>query len=305
MPRFIFIPSAATTPSIYDGATGAYSLRKYFGWSSAVIRVRRSSDNSLAYVFFDGTTSQDTISLSSYISTSSDTTPDATTLSTWLSSDNCFVYSWYFQQPSNTIDSDLVVSQTTNSKQPTFATSGVIETKNTKICISFNSSNSQHLIRSGRSISALDSANNFSFIHVTNNNNPSANPSMFNTLSSTSYGFALYVDTNTSKRMLIQSSSASGNLITEYIARETTANQRLINIIHNSTNNVGYYNNVLQDTVAHSGSSFGNSDILVGATKTSYGFLNGAIQEIIIFPSDKTSELSTINSEINGYYSIY
>jgi uncharacterized UPF0146 family protein len=59
--------AVATPATIYAGATAIYSLRKFFGWDKAVLQIRRSNDNALAYVFIDGASSQDEISLNSYV----------------------------------------------------------------------------------------------------------------------------------------------------------------------------------------------------------------------------------------------
>ena len=125
---------------LYDGVSAMYTLRRPSMstlWTNAVVKIRRTSDNQTAFLFIDGSSIDDTISLSSLISTSSNTTPSATTLSTWVGSSNAFIEEWLGITPNNTIDNNKTAIQTTTTSQPQLISSGVIITKNGKPSIDF------------------------------------------------------------------------------------------------------------------------------------------------------------------------
>jgi len=296
--------AVATPTTIYAGATAIYSLRKFFGWDKAVLQIRRSNDNALASVFIDGASSQDEISLNSYISTTSTETPDATTLATWLGSNDAFVRKWYLQRESLATDLQHFVEQATSSKQPKLASSGVIETKGGKIALNFESASSQFLL-SPDELSALDSTNENTILTVTSNETNVNVAGIFNTYSTTNDGYSVSNSRRTQKLITLQRDAGNPDYKVDYINQQNTSNQKLITAIHGSVNNTAYYNTVLQGTTAHNSDPYTNTDILIGSFKTSFRFLNGFIQEIIIFPTDKTSDMSALQTDINNYYSIY
>jgi hypothetical protein len=111
-----------------DDALGGWSTYELFstGWSSAAMWTRRTSDNATAYIFFDGS---GTISTSSFISTTSATTPSATTLGTWSSGTDVVVNELYFQTPDDaSIDSNYTLKQNNSNYQPHIVTAGVVDT---------------------------------------------------------------------------------------------------------------------------------------------------------------------------------
>jgi regulation of enolase protein 1 (concanavalin A-like superfamily) len=79
--------------------------------------------------------------------------------------------------------------------------------------------------------------------------------------------------------------------------------QQIVNVIRNSS---GLYMNSPETKFTSSAvadlTSSGNWDFGNGA---SYGFLNGNIQEKIIYLSDQTSNQSAIQTNINTYYGVY
>ena len=93
--------------NLYTDADVIYSTRQYFGWANALFKITRSTDFNTAYVFFD---SNGVISQNSLISTTSNTTPDATTLVSWASGGNMSVEEWYGQTPDGLINIDKVVT---------------------------------------------------------------------------------------------------------------------------------------------------------------------------------------------------
>ena len=60
---------------------------------------------------------------------------------------------------------------------------------------------------------------------------------------------------------------------------------------------------VEQESLSWSGTHT-NDIFRIGAQYGSFTKMQGTIQEILIYDSDKESEISTINNNINDYYSI-
>ena len=48
-----------------------------------------------------------------------------------------------------------------------------------------------------------------------------------------------------------------------------------------------------------------NDRLTLGYRSSTVNVLDGTIQEIIIFPTDKTTDLPDLHTDINSYYSIY
>lgn len=301
MPKFLYIAGGSTPAGVYDDAVGAYSLRKFFSWSNAVLKIRRSSDNATAYVFFNGVSSQDTITTSSYISTSSNNTPSTTTLNTWLSTDNAFVEEWFFQTPDDTIDTNLVIKQTTTTAQPKFATSGAIETVNGTIEMVWDGTNDVLTNISGNSY--LDYDQEFTIFTVSRQANSLGRGAVFNTGVVSSSYFLINNDRGTA---ITHTQLTNGTLYHAKLSSQVNSgNQRLLASIHNNTNLISYYNGTLQNTTAHFSEAYSNIRCTIGNWATGSLWLNGSVQELIVFPSDKTSDLSTVHSDINTYYTIY
>ena len=64
-----------------------------------------------------------------------------------------------------------------------------------------------------------------------------------------------------------------------------------------------YYNGDLQTFNTWSG-TYANTVFRIGAQISINHPLNGTIQSLIVFPSDKTSDLTALHADIDTYYSI-
>jgi hypothetical protein len=293
---------------IYDGVSTMYSLRRPAMttlWTNAVLKIRRSSDNATAFVFFDGADINDTLSTSSFISTSSNTTPSATTLGTWLGSNDAFVETWFGITDNNTIDTGKRAIQTTTGKQPKFANSGVIATKNGNPAIDFLS-DLRYLTTNA--LTALNSGNSFTVISVSalstldtvgvvcsNSINTTSNDSRFIHLN----------DNRTQKALSVLRNTSGAQYNADLLAQQNTLSQKLLTSVMNYPSALtSYYNGTIQDYLAVTG-SWVNNTFTIGVQRNEATQLNGTMQELIIFPSDKTSDLATLHTEMNAYYSIY
>lgn len=290
-----------TVIPLYNNISVTYTLRKpamTVLWTNAVLKVRRASDNSTAYVFFEGTTINSNISLNSLISTSSNTTPSVTTLSTWVGSGDAYVEEWIGITDDNTIDTDKTAVQTTTTLQPNFIDNGVIKVKNGKPAIDFTST-SKYL--SSNANTDLNYNNSFSLISV---HNQESDPGQRLWATSTITGGRLLgiAGRGAGKSMFIAINTSDSTL--KYINQADTSNQKLLTLTTNGNNFSGYYNGTFQDQ--NTGlATYNNNVFQIGAERNGLFDLNGTIQEIIIFPSDKTTDLTALHADINAYYSIY
>lgn len=294
------------TSHLYTGAI-AHSLRDvHQSWTNAVVQLRRSSDNDTATVFFDDS---GVISLTSLISDSSNTsTPDATTLATWLGSDDAFVRSWYGMTDDNVYDSAYLVSQGANAEQPQIATAGVLNTYNGKVCLTPDGTK---YIQNLAPFTEMNANNDWTWISVTAANTGVDGDVGFiaSTGTGASFNRADYLmDLRTSAVIGNYSRNSGSDLFqTTYLSQNTSQAQRLLAwTLDFDTEVKAYYNGVLQDTTALTGTTFINSAyrLMRGRNNGSFYF-EGAYQEIILIPSDVSSDISEFNDEINTYYNIY
>ena len=291
-------PNRYGVDSIYDDAIGAYSLRKFFGWSNAILRLQRSSDNQNAHVFFDGASSQDIVTTSSFISITSDTVPDTTTLGTWAGSDTTEVVRWYFQTPDDIIDANKRAIGS-GVGRPQFQNAGTINTKNGTIALAWDGDNDK--LFTTTAFSELADNQDFTVFTVSSVDSTTLN-AVFTTSTSNTNFFTLYNDRRTQKRAIIIRNS--GDVAADLTAQVDSPDARILTAIHNGTNIISYYNSTLQNTVAHSGKTYTNNIFEIGVYGTTLNNLDGTIQELVLFPSDKTTDIDAIHTDIDTYYSI-
>jgi hypothetical protein len=252
----------------FSGAAAAYSLRNLQGRSgkdSAIVRVRRSSDN-----------------------TESDFTATEVsdgTLAAWVGAGNDgFVRTWY-DQSGNGRDAQ----QATAASQPSIVSSGSVVTDGLKPALSFNSdflktspfggwdSDSLFLVFSCTALNQFvvdgDTANNISLWTTT-------------TAGSLRYAVGLFPQLSNiytlGSRALVTGIALSTNPTSSTV--KVNGDQRTLNVGTNKRN----------------GLTFGGS----GDTPPAL-LLTGKISEAIIYPADKSSEQNAIEANINAHYSIY
>lgn len=285
--------SGGSTPLLldtYSGATAAYSLRKLrSGYTGNAIRVRRSSDN----------TSQD-------IGFKSDGTLDTTTLLSFVGVGNGFVSIWYDQS-----GGAKNIIQNTSVYQPKIINSGSILTKNNKAGIYFDSN---QFLRGDYKVIGNSGVSVFNVFAIQSVNQRSIGWDIGN---NTFYEFYAF-DVNTYNTPT-QSFGFYGNLYPAYSTQSTNLNQNLLSIISNTTaglpieaNTFYHINNslkTLSPTYAN-----GNMPNYSSASRITLGKFNslgvdyagfGYHQEMVIFDTNKMSDLSGINTNINSFYSIY
>ena len=282
------MPSGSTpTNPIYDDATCIYSLRKFYNWSDYVIKVKRSLDGQLRFVWFDG----DTITLNSKISETA--TPTTTTLGDFIGNGDASLLEWFGQNPIGFNSAYTLGSQL----DPLFMVGGVILTKNGLPSVNFDGNNQTF---DATVFTELGSEQNFTVLSVANTTNTEHIGVVWNTSNISSSRLVQYIDaTSTAGRTHVY-----GGTTYDLLTQIVSTNQRLQTLTNNNKTVTSYVDNVLQNTTLETG-TYTNDTFRIGAQFQRLTDLIGNIQEIIIFPSDKTTDLSAIHTDINDYYSIY
>jgi len=265
------IQSYAFLLDTYTSAAAAYSLRKLrSAYTGSAIRVRRSSDNTETNIGFSSSFGLDTTSLSSF-----------------CSGTNGFVTTWY-DQSGNGKDA----TQTTAANQPQIVSSGSVINVNSKPSLLSDGTNDSFTITS---ISTLSS--NYTLFNV--GKRSASGVKYFGMAGGTSpgQGHLFWSDNNFYFQKGIGILSSTSTL--------ATANQQIMTGIdlQSTANNTQYVNG---SVIASTYSAFTltrSYDKLFQLETTN--FSSGNTQEIIIWLSDQTSNLSGINTNINSYYAIY
>lgn len=279
-----------------------YSVRQFNDWSNAVFKLRRSSDDTLAFVFFNSSGEIDDTSL---ISITSNTTPDTSptvTLSTWYgASTDLFVREWIGQEPDDNISVNKTLGQTTFSRQPKIFTSSAFFTKNGKLAVNFNNANV--LVATDGNI-AINSGNNYTICTISHCIDSGAVDVIYS--SAGSIVDRLLIINDRSAGVNASQIIASGtNAFANNLASQNTADQKLQSCVGKSSLELtSYFNAVIQTVDAAWTGTYTNNDFRLGAQAFT-NQLNGGIQEVIVYASDKTDDLTDIHGNMNAFYSIF
>jgi len=280
---------------LYDDVSAMYTLRQPAMstlWTKPVLFLRRTGSVASTTVYFD---SNGKISLNSPVGVGGD-------LGTWVGSNDAYVNTWYAITPDNIQDNTKRLGQSSNSKQPKFIDNGVIITKNGEPAIDFLSS--LRFLQAAANTD-LDSGNDFTVFSVSNNDVISSGEILTtsNTTAVNNYRIQLYND-NRSNKLIAQLRATAVNYFTNYISEQNTTNQKLLTTVITASDFKSYFNSDIQGTTNWSG-VYTNNKLKLGSNISDSVSLDGTIQEIIIFPSDKTTDLDALNTDINDYYTIY
>jgi len=266
----------------YGGAAAAYSLRKLSStYSGNAIRVRRSSDNTEQNIGFDGSGNLDTTALTSFVGAG-----------------NGFVTTWYDQSGNGT---NMVSS--TASRQGKIVSSGVVETSNSKPAINTIGINVSYRPNLNGSNTYVDYKTFFAVGQATTTSySPILSSGDWYELISVNDPWASY----TGKYMFSKHDSSTPYPGSPYVGGRyyflngATTNQFLL---YGNMRNMNVY-----------GSKNGDSETLLGTWGTTmradqflYGgtAFTGKFSEITFYNSDKSANKTSIESNINTFYSIY
>ena len=256
----------------YPGAAAAYSLRNLIDTTTSVVRVRRSNDN----------TEQDF---------SAAEITDGT-LTTFTGANDGFVTTWYDQSGNN-----KHAVQATASEQPKIVDNGVVILENGKSGIVW--SGDKRLL-----ITSLNVQNSKRFTQISvfkTSNKPNELDWILSGYNSNNFGIAFQNNINESRFLFDGSWRNASGMITEvntqylrsiYRTSDTSAN------VYNNENS--YLSNVIGDT------SYNNIPIAIGNhLYQDESPLDFIIQEIIIYPTDQSTNRTGIETNINTEYTIY
>jgi hypothetical protein len=264
---------------LYPNAAAAYSLRKLRdAYTGSAIEVRRASDNATQNIGF----------VNSELDTS--------TLTTFCSGTNGFVTTWY-DQSGNANNA----TQTTATNQSQIVSSGSVISEGGKPCLQYNND----LYSSTYELT--DDIDFLALIVIRINSVQISHP-RYAAFNSSINGVNVQIGYNSDTNEYYTRKDNRTDLTTN--AFSTTGSRNLI--AHGCQSNTNYFSrNGSLDTFTNTGAPTANSALgdglfLLKGFNTSAAYVNtGNIQEFILYPSDKLSDLSGIETNINDFYSIY
>lgn len=280
MSQFLINPYAFSISLLldtYSGAAGAYSLRKLrTAYTGSAIRVRRSNDNTEQDIGFDG-----------------DGNLDESALTTFVGANSGFVTTWYDQSGNG-----RNATQTTSGNQPRIVNSGTVDKVNSKPSIFFNRTNNNWLNTAFSFSSAV------SIFNVLNVTGTSGNDRIgvyhnstfaFGRQALNNWGIQVVSDL----AAVITTSPSIAQFTTQILA--LTANTTYL-AYGNWNGNATAVNYARNGTLATASNTSG-SNLRTGETGNAY--FNGYISESVIYLSNQSTNRTGIETNINGYYSIY
>ena len=276
---FVSGATAALLLDAFDGASAAYSFRHLnSSYSGNAINVRRVNDHAEAEIGFSGGVL------------------DTTALAAHCGSNDGFVIDW-LDQSGNGYD----LTQDNRDYQPKIydgSSASVMADASGKPALEFDGVDDGFVINSSP-IASYDIGNMSSFIVGKFNN--TANTTVMLALSSASANrrwYAPYVTAGTFYFGYSDSSSAA--------SATANTNQNLFTMIAGSTlGAMGAWVNATSAGTATLSSGFNEYTNGIGIFNGSQFFLNGNVQEVFYYSSDKSDKRTGIQSNVNSFYSIY
>ena len=257
------------------------------------------SDNTFAWVFFDGSAVGDTITLNSLISTVSETTPSATTLATWVGVNGAVVHKWAGITDDNILDANKEAVGATLALRPNFITAGVINLENGKPAIAFTSA--VEYLDTAIANTDMNSGSAFTLLSVSTNTVATSNATLVNTTSASADRFKLINDRSSSMLLCVVVPTGEASVTVNTLLQQNTSNQKIVSVIVDTNNVEGFYNSATQEDETYVG-NYVNEVFRIGAQHGGATPLEGTIQEITLFPSNKTSEIADLQTDANTKY---
>jgi hypothetical protein len=278
----------------YTGAAGAYAVRRLSGsYAGACLRVRRSNDNAEQDIGFDAGGNLDEAQLTAFVGANSG-----------------FVTTWYDQSGNG-----RNATQTTSGNQPRIVNSGTVDKDGGRISLDFNGTS--HFLSIGSSLSIYQNVGYGQAFSVINSSTSTAETR-----------FAFYHARGGSpprvRFTLSKNTTAGGFAIggrrldadgVQYVSTSYFSGRRLATSFLNYADRLGEL--YLNGTLATSNNTFqtaGNTSNTAATANSTIGkavdplqaeYWEGKVQEMIFYNTDQTANRSAIETDINGYYSIY
>jgi len=265
-PFILFPSSGGYLLDTYTGATVAYSLRYLnSSYGGSCIRVRRSSDNA-----------EQDIGFSSGVI-------DVSSMESFCSGTDGFVVTWYDQSGNATN-----ATQSTAGSQPKIVTSGTTLTSgyNSKYAIDFDATD-DYMVTSV----ALTQVFYQSWVFDRATSGIRSLP--LGDITATPYSFYWTAGDDFYTAMKTQ---------TLHDSNDTSTGDFLITSLRDTSNNLKYWLNGVAGTTQ----TYANSaDTLIRLGYRNGQYHDGYFQELIYWSSDQESNRSAIETDVNGYYSIW
>ncbi len=265
-----------------SGAAAAYSVRRLNGnYTGAAIQVERSSDNTTQDIGFD-----------------SNGDLDESALTTFCTGTTCKVRSWYDQSQTGGTGSGNDAVQTTHANQPTIYTGGAIVKEKGRPAIDVNA---HHLLFS----STLSFSGDFTQFLVTKKDTTTNAGSWF--LHNGTAGTALYTEGYSGGGLpTLQNASVTQYVIHSSLANNfamTTADkQRLTYANRRSTTGACALDGSAEKTATASFTGTVSYEAILGRTTGGFHSYDGLAQEAIFYASDKSTDRTSIESNIGDYF---
>jgi hypothetical protein len=274
------VPAFTGILDTYTGAAVAYSAARRLSssYTGALIRVRRSSDNTEQDIGYNGSNVLDESALTSFVG-----------------ANNGFVVKWYDQSGNG-----KNMENSTASNQPKIVNAGTVLKDNSKPALSFNGT-SQYLAVTDNTILHASSLTSCFYIAqiISGNNNPPLASKAYNQDGGYFFG---QLGTGTNLQLWIDN---TGNYVGSVNIQN--AQKLFTNFNKTGTNNLKVYVNGTLDyqTTAPSNLIGTNSTYFALGYDPGGFYLKGNYQEAIIYSTDKVSDRTGIEGNINTFYTIY
>lgn len=265
--------SAAYFTDLFGIPAIAVSLRKLSPnavYSGPAIRVRRSSDN----------TEQDI----SFASSSPNSGIDTTALLSFVGANNGFVTTWYDQSGNarNAI-------QTTAANQPQIVSSGAMIDINSKNSIKFDGTDDHLIINYKAAIDVITVETVQKFNNITGSR------------------VSLTVAEGVLKQLYLQwvNGGTFRNFYNNTTTNTTPTTNQVIYSFYMGNSNGGFYENSVLTASKTQAIQTSNTNIYIGSYSNPSAFADVNHQEIILWQSDKQTDRSAIQTNINDYYNVF
>jgi hypothetical protein len=267
---------------LYPNAAAAYSLRLLnSNHGGAAIQVRRSSDNVVANIGFTSNGGLDTSALLAH-----------------CGSGDGFVTTWYDQSGNG-----RNATQATAANQPQIVSSGSVLTLNSKPSLQFDGTN-DGLFTANK----VYTTNNILGVAVAKTNNNLVSQAIVSQndffVTPTGRSTLMGIDGATSKGQFFFNNGTSYSTLS---ANTIANNTQFLMLNYSSANNYFASLNGSAGNLGTTGQTFTpeSTNMGIGINPSITGFLNGNIQEVVIYNSDQISNKTGIETNINSFYSIY
>lgn len=264
----------------YPNAAQAYSLRKLrLAYAGSAVKIRRSGDNSEFDFGFNSDGSFDSVGAVAFCIAGGGT-------------QNGFIVTWYDQSGNGVND-----TQTTAANQPQIVSSGAIITDNLLPSTLLDGSNDSF---NATVANGFFGNNSISVFVVTKNSSSAETGGILQKRDAATDGnFGIGVVSG--KYQFQTRDAATADLIINTVSTYNT--QQIISVIRKAS---GIYM-FSPETLSTLGgvADLTSSGPLETGNGSSYGFLGGNIQELIVYLTDQTSNETGIRGNINTYYDVY